>query len=155
MREAMLPEDNPVDLVQEALGEYGVEGLRPRRFGRQLPARQREILMAYDKPVAESNVVVDGLQDDATHLEGGELAEYIRAKLNLAIQLACEGERERRSGHCQSAEGCKCRWGEVMAQVKRLLPVLRNRGVSLFLRESVRLRQEQPARSEAEGDGRR
>ena len=92
-----------------------------------------------------------GLQEDATRLEAGELAEYIRAKLNLAIQLACEGERERRSGHWESAEGYKCRWGEVMAQVKRLLLVLRNRGVSLFVRESGRLRQEQPARSESGG----
>jgi hypothetical protein len=27
-----------------------------------------------------------------------ELAEYVRGKLNLAVQLACEGERERRAG---------------------------------------------------------
>ena len=71
-------------------------------------------------------------KDVATRLEAGELAEYIREKLNLAIQLACEGEHERRSGHWESAEGYKCRWGEVMAEVKRLLPVLRNSGVSLF-----------------------
>ena len=88
--------------------------------------------MAYDNLGAESYIVLDGRQNDATRLEAGELAEYIRAKLNLAIQLACEGEHERRSGHWESAEGYKCRWGEVMAEVKRLLPVLRNHGVSLF-----------------------
>jgi hypothetical protein len=67
-----------------------------------------------------------------TRLHADELAKYVRAKLNLAIKLACEGEHERRSGHWESAEGYKCRWEEVMAEVKRLLPVLRNSGVSLF-----------------------
>ena len=94
--------------------------------------RHRDILMAYDNLGAESYVVLDVRQDDATRFEASELAEYIRAKLNLAIQLACEGEHERRSGHWESAEGYNCRWGEVMAEVNRLLPVLRNRGVSLF-----------------------
>ena len=88
--------------------------------------------MAHDDIVAKSYVGLDRLQDDATRLEADELAEYVRAKLNLAIQLACEGEHERRSGHWESAESYKCRWEEVMAEVKRLLPVLRNSDVSLF-----------------------
>jgi hypothetical protein len=92
--------------------------------------------MANDNLVAESYIVLGGLQDDAIRLEPGELAEYIRVKLNLAIQLACEGEHERRCGHWESAEGYKCRWEKVMAEVKRLLPVLRNSGVSLFWKKS-------------------
>ena len=94
--------------------------------------------MADDNIVAKSYVGLDRFQDDANRLEADELAECVRAKLNLAIQLACEGEHERRSGHWESAEGYKCRWEEVMAEVKRLLPVLRNSGVSLFGKSCAR-----------------
>ena len=94
--------------------------------------------MADDNIVAKSYVGLGRFQDHATRLEADELAEYVRAKLNLAIQLACEGEHERRSGHWESAEGYKCRWEEVMAEVKRLLPVLRNSGVSLFGKSHAR-----------------
>ena len=64
--------------------------------------------------------------------DAAELAEYVRAKLNHAIQLACEAEHERRSCHWQSADGYQRQWEEVMAEVKRLLPIVRKSGVSLF-----------------------
>ena len=105
--------------------------MRPLRFGKTI-AWNPDIFMAHDDIVAKSYVGLDRLQDDAARLHADELAKYVRAKLNLAIRLACEGEHERRSGHWESAEGYKCRWEEVMAEVKRLLPVLRNSGVSLF-----------------------
>ena len=104
-------------------------------------ARSAPLVLGFQIPIAitlwpspMSFVVLD----DATRLEPGELAEYIRVKLNLAIQLACEAEHERRSGHWESAEGYNCRWEEVMAEVRRLLPVLRNSGVSLFGKSHAR-----------------
>ena len=82
--------------------------------------------------VAESSAVLDGPQDDHARLELAELAEHVRAKLNLAIQLACEAEHERRSCHWESAKAYQRQWEEVMAEVKHLLPLMRKSGVSLF-----------------------
>jgi hypothetical protein len=61
-----------------------------------------------------------------------QLAEYVRGKLNLALSLACQGEQERRSCHWASAEAYQRQWEEVMAEVKRLLPLVRKSGISLF-----------------------
>jgi hypothetical protein len=72
------------------------------------------------------------------------LAENVRGKLNLALSLACQGERERRSGHFASAEEYQRKWEQVIAEVKRLLPLVRKSGVSLFpteKRQSSRSRQ--------------
>jgi hypothetical protein len=82
--------------------------------------------------VAEPSAVPDGSQNEAAHLEPGELAEYVRAKLNIAIQLACEAEHERRSCRWDGAEMYQRQWEEVMAEVKRLLPLVRKSGLSLF-----------------------
>lgn len=64
--------------------------------------------------------------------EPAKLAEYVRDKLNLALSLACHGEQERRSCHWASAEEYQRQWEEVIAEVKRLLPLVRKNGVSLF-----------------------
>jgi hypothetical protein len=73
-----------------------------------------------------------------------ELGEYVSGKLNIAIQLACEAEHERRSGRWASAEAYQRQWEDVMAEVKRLLPVVRNSGVSIFpAQQSARSRQRQ------------
>jgi hypothetical protein len=64
-----------------------------------------------------------------------ELAEYVRSKLNLAVQLACKAERERRAGRRESAKQCQCLWEGVTAEVKRLLPMVRAIGVRLFAPE--------------------
>lgn len=61
-----------------------------------------------------------------------ELAEYVRGKLHLAVILACQGEQERRSGHWEKAAECQRQWEDVMAEVKRQLPAVRESGVSLF-----------------------
>ena len=44
----------------------------------------------YNGVVAEPSAVLDGSQEEAAHLDPAELAEHVRAKLNLAIRLACE-----------------------------------------------------------------
>ena len=54
-----------------------------------------------------------------------------RGKLNLAVQLACQAERERRAGRRESAKQCQCQWEGVTAEVKRLLPMVRAIGVRL------------------------
>jgi len=86
----------------------------------------------YNGVVAESFAVLDESQDETTLLEPVELAEQVRAKLNAAIQLACEAEHERRSCRWESAEMYQRQWEEVMVEVKRLLPLVRKSGVSLF-----------------------
>jgi hypothetical protein len=57
-----------------------------------------------------------------------ELTEYLWGKLTLAVSLACQGEQERRSGHLASAEESQRKWGDVMAEVKRLSPLVRKSG---------------------------
>jgi hypothetical protein len=58
-----------------------------------------------------------------------QLADYVRARLILAVQLACKVEQERRWARWESAEEYQCQWHEVMAEVKRLLPLMRTSGV--------------------------
>jgi hypothetical protein len=81
-------------------------------------------------------VLVDGTQDEAAQLEPAELAEYVRAKLNLAVDLACQGEQEQRSGHRAPAEAYQRQWEEVMAEVKRLLPLCGRAGCR-FLQQEI------------------
>jgi hypothetical protein len=64
-----------------------------------------------------------------------QLTEYVRGKLGLAVSLACLSERERRSGHWASAEKCQRKWEEAFAEVKRLLPLLKEGGVPLYATE--------------------
>ena len=73
----------------------------------------------YNGFVAES-CVIDGIQHEATAEDAAKLAEYVRGKLNLALSLVCQVEQERRSGHWASAEECQHKWGEAIAEVKRL-----------------------------------
>ena len=87
--------------------------------------------------LAEALGVVDRIQDEAVPREPAELAKYVRGKLNLAVSLACQGEQERRSGHWASAEAYQRKWGETIAEVKRLLPLVRKSGVSLFSTEKL------------------
>jgi hypothetical protein len=82
--------------------------------------------------VTETCAIIDGIQHEATNEEAAELADYVRGKLNLAVSLACQSEQERRSGHWASAEAYQRQWEDVMAQVKRLLPLVRKGSVSLF-----------------------
>ena len=81
--------------------------------------------------MAES-CVVEGIQHEATLEDAAELAEYVRGKLDLAFSLACQGELERRSGHWASAEAYQRKWKQVIAEAKRLLPLVRKNGVPLF-----------------------
>jgi hypothetical protein len=81
--------------------------------------------------VAES-CVIDGIQHEATAEDAAKLAEYVRGKLDLAVSLACQGEQERRSGHWASAEAYQRKWEQVIAEVKRLLPLVSKSGVPLF-----------------------
>jgi len=81
--------------------------------------------------------VLDGSQDEAARFEPAKLAKYVRGKLNLALSLACHGEQERRSCHWASAEEYQRQWEEVIAEVKRLLPLVRKNGVSLFATENA------------------
>lgn len=75
-----------------------------------------------------------------------QLAEYVRSKLNLAISLACQGEQERRSGHWASAEEYQRKWEEAIAEVKRLLPLVRKSGMPLYATEEP-----EPPRSRKKG----
>jgi hypothetical protein len=71
-----------------------------------------------------------------TELDPKELAEHLRAKLNLALRLACEAEHQRRSCCWESAEVYRRQWEDVMAEVKCVLPLVRKSGVSIFARGS-------------------
>ena len=66
-----------------------------------------------------------------------QLAEYVWGKLTLAVSLACQGEQDRRSGHWASAEESQRKWGNVMAEVKRLSPLVRKRGSPSFASEKL------------------
>ncbi len=89
--------------------------------------------------MTETWAIIDGIHHEATNEEAAELVEYVRGKLNLAVSLACQGEQERRSGHWASAEEYQRKWVEVMAEVKRLLPLVRKSCVSLFPTEKPQL----------------
>jgi hypothetical protein len=102
---------------------------------------------AYNSFVAETCGIIDGIQHQATDEEAAELAQYFRGKLNLAVSLACQAEQERRSGHWTSAEEYQRKWEEVMAEAKRLLPLVRKSGVPLL--ESENLKPPAPATTEA------
>ena len=54
---------------------------------------------AYNDFVTETCAIIDGIQHEATNEDAAKLAEYVRGKLDLAVDLACQGEQERRSGH--------------------------------------------------------
>ena len=82
--------------------------------------------------MADDSCAAVQVQDERTETDPLELAEHVRAKLNLAIQLACEAEHERRSCRWESADEYQRQWEKVMAEVKRLLPLVRKSGVSLF-----------------------
>ena len=84
---------------------------------------------AYNGFVAEPCSLIDGIQHEATAEDAAKLAEYFRGKLDLAVSLACQGEQERRSGHWASAEEYQRRWEQVIAELKRLLPLVRKSGV--------------------------
>lgn len=105
----------------------------------------RDTYKAYNGFVSES-CVVEGIQHEATAEDAAELAKYVRGKLNLAFTLACQGEQERRSGHRASAEAYQRKWEETIAEVKRLLPLVRKSGVSLFPTAKP-----QPSRSRQKG----
>jgi hypothetical protein len=84
----------------------------------------------YNGYVAED--CADAVPDEPSEPDPTELAEYVRQKLNVAMSLACNGELERRSGRWESAEQYQRKWQEAIAEVKRLLPLMRKRGISLF-----------------------
>jgi hypothetical protein len=56
------------------------------------------------------------------------------------------GEHERRSGRWASAEEYQRKWEDVMAEVKRLLPLVKERGVPLYATEKP-----EPSRSRQKG----
>jgi hypothetical protein len=82
--------------------------------------------------VADHSCAVAPASDERIETDPAELAEHVRAKLNLAMKLACEAEHERRSCRWDSAEEYQRQWEEVIAEVKRLLPLVRKNGLSLF-----------------------
>jgi len=63
--------------------------------------------------------------DQRAEVQVTDPVEYVRSKLKLAITLACNGEQERRSGHWELANARYREWEGVMAEVKRLLPLVR------------------------------
>ena len=69
---------------------------------------------------------------DTEEMTGRQLAEYVRGKLNLTLSLASQGEHERRSGRWKSAVEYQRQWEEAITEVKRLLPLVRASGMSLF-----------------------
>src|SRR5260370_10721617 len=92
---------------------------------------------AYNGFVMETCDIIDGIQHEATDEDAAKLAEYVRDKLDLAVDLACQGEQERRSGHRASAEAYQRKWEEAMAEVKPLLPLVRKGGVAFSNRETA------------------
>jgi hypothetical protein len=91
--------------------------------------------------VADDSCAAALATNDHVETDPVELAKQVRAKLNLAIQLACEAEHERRSCRWESAEAYQRQWEEVMAEVKRLLPLVRKSGMSIFATGSSNFRQ--------------
>lgn len=89
----------------------------------------------YNEYVADHSCAVAPAPDERIEEDPAELAAQVRVKLNAAIQLACEAEHERRSRHWDSADEYQRQWDEVIAEVKRLLPLVRKSGVSLFATE--------------------
>lgn len=90
---------------------------------------------SYNGLVADNSCAVAPAPDERIETDPVELAEYVRGKLNLALHLACGAEHERRSCRRDSAEEYQRQWEEVMAEVKRLIPLVRKSGVSLFATE--------------------
>ena len=86
----------------------------------------------YNEYVADDSCAVAVAPAEHIERDPVELAEHVRAKLNLAIKLACEAEQERRSCRWESAEVYQRQWEEAMAEVKRLLTLVRKSGVSVF-----------------------
>jgi hypothetical protein len=78
-----------------------------------------------------AQTAIDGIRHEAVAEDAAEVAEYVRGKLDLAVDLACQGEQERRSGHRAAAEAYQRKWEDAIAEVKRLLPLVRKSGVSL------------------------
>ena len=75
----------------------------------------------------------DATDVDATRFPGPQsLSDHGRSLLNRALLLAGEAEQDRRSGRLATAESHHREWKEVMAAVKRLLPLVRKTGVSVF-----------------------
>jgi hypothetical protein len=86
----------------------------------------------YNGCVADPCFAFERTPDEPNESDPVELAARVRAKLNAAIQLACQAEHERRSCRWESAEVYQRQWEDVMDEVKRLLPLVRKNGVSLF-----------------------
>jgi hypothetical protein len=97
--------------------------------------------LAYNVCVADSSSAVALATTEHIETDPVELAEHVRSKLNLAIRLACEAEHERRSCRWESALEYQRQWEEVMAEVKRLLPLVRKSGVSVFATDGRQSRQ--------------
>ena len=68
-----------------------------------------------------------------------QLADYVWGKLTLAVSLACQSEQERRSGHLTSAAEHQREWAIVMAEVKRLSPLVRKSGSPTIVSEKLPL----------------
>lgn len=71
---------------------------------------------------------------------GEQLAGYFRERLKLATALACQAEQERRFGRYASARECHEQWESAMAEVKRLLPLVRESGVAVFVSRAAQSR---------------
>lgn len=56
--------------------------------------------MAQEVPIDTNTVKLEELRAKTER----QLAEYVRSKLNAAIDLACRADQERRSGHWQIAK---------------------------------------------------
>jgi hypothetical protein len=101
------------------------------KTSRRHPNRLHPSVKAYNGFVAEPCTLIDGIQHEATAEDAAKLEEYFRGKLDLAVSLACHGEKERRSGHRASAEEYQRQWDQVIGELKRLLPLVRKSGVPL------------------------
>jgi hypothetical protein len=94
--------------------------------------RNKGVIVNKPSVVAMPKDYGETVQHRTIELDPAELAECIRQKLKLAVSLACQGEQERRSRRWESAEECQRKWEEVIAEVKRSLPLLKERGVALY-----------------------
>lgn len=94
--------------------------------------RNRGVIGNEPSAIAMREDCGDTVQYRAIESDPTELAHWLRQKLNVAVSLACQGEQERRWRRWESAAEYQRKWEEVIAEVKRSLPVLKERGVALY-----------------------
>ena len=80
------------------------------------------------------------VNSECANWTGEQLAGYFRERLKLATALACRAEQERRFGRYASASECHEQWETAIAEIKQLLPLVRESGVTVFVSPAVKSR---------------